>query len=165
MPDHEESPPPVAFGTGLLKPVNPEELTLGGPVSGAPVSASPAPEAPTMGTAQATVSQFTFQYVHSGKTYKAVITHSSLTGYDISLEKWAGSGWLPSMSTLKRSLLSAFIVQQATAQAMKAALWTEPASTGMTPGPLMGEEAKPEYTPDAEVPIAADVQTKQPVKG
>jgi hypothetical protein len=160
MPDHEESPPPVAFGTGLLKPVNPEELTLGGPVSGAPISASPAPEAPTMGTAQATVSQFTFQYVYSGKTYKAVITHSYLTGYDINLEKWAGSGWIPSTSTLKRSLLSAFIVQQATAQAMKGQASEKPAKAASG-----AAASEPQYTPDAEVTIAADGQTKQPVKG
>jgi hypothetical protein len=92
-----------------------------------------------------------------------VIPPSSLPGYAINLEKWAGSGWLPSASTLKRSLLSAVLVHQATAHAMKAA--HKPPSTGMTPGPLMGEEAKPEYTPEAEGPIAADGQTKQPVKG
>ena len=178
MSDQNQDPP-AAFG--LLKPVDPNENQLGGampltapPPAGnlaAPAGNLAAPAmAPSMGTTQATVSQFQFQYLHGGKTYQATITHNSMTGYDIALDKWSGASWVPSASRLKFGLLSAFIVQQAATEALNSQMkknkhLSKPPKTGMKPGPLKDAPA-PEYTPDEDVPIAAkDGQQKQPVTG
>ena len=115
--DHEPEPPaPAKWGQGLLKPVNPDDQTFGGPV--VPLQPDPAPTAPTMGSVQDTLSQFSFQYKAGGTTYMAQITHSKATGYSITLNKWTGTNWVPSTSRLKHALLASFIVQQAAAQAM-----------------------------------------------
>ena len=110
---------PTPKGTGLLKPVDPNEYALGGAL---PLNmdvggmAPPKPSAPSMGTTTAQVAQFQFEYNLNSKPYRATIMHNSHTGYSITLEKWYGGTWGPSASGMKNYLLAAFIVQQAVEQ-------------------------------------------------
>jgi hypothetical protein len=131
--------------TAIMQQVDPSELAmpLGGYVPGEGSEKAPdVPASLTTGTAE--VSKFEFQFIVSGKQYKAVVTHNSITGYDASLMKWTGNGWSPSTSPMKRHILSAFIVHQAINDAAMNALengevkLSEPPHTGKPKQPVTG---------------------------
>lgn len=139
MPDQEPTPPAnITPMAGLLKPVNPNEINMGHPSEIAPINAAPDPAQPSFGTQADVVSAFTFEYKHASKTYRAQITHSQIQGYAIELTKWDGSNWIPSASRLKNGLLSAFIIQQATTQALASAQQTADADEAGPKQPVTG---------------------------